>query len=150
MQVFLNQETQSLVFDRTSLLWRYVFSRSYECRYVCQQYVDNHWHSVAIAHFSKNIDNEYWIAGAVPRRSFNSGIGIYTAVAFINEFFKEHPHAIVKSGSFISNVRAYRTTLSLGFVLDKKDDRHFESSLSKGQFNNEFVNKIRSRINLDT
>jgi hypothetical protein len=136
------------MFDRASLIWSYMFSPKYECRYVCQQFINGRWKSVSIAQFSKSKDNIFWMSGAVPRELYNSGIGIYTAVAYLEKFFKTHPNAVVKSGAFLNNTRSFRMTQSIGFKLERQDDNHFESYITKEQFNNDFANRIKKRINL--
>ena len=89
LKVLMNSETQTLMFDNKRLLWNYIFFYKYERKYICQSNNGNgRWKSIALAHFSKGKNiNEYWIAGAIPKQSFNTGIGIYAAVAFVSEFF---------------------------------------------------------------
>lgn len=147
LRVLSNSETQKLMFDRKILVWRYLFSPKYECKYICQSLRDGRWKSIALAQISKGEDGVYWLAGAIPKDSFNSGNGLYAAVAIVSEFFKTHPDAVLKSGSFFFNKRAFRTTEAIGFRLEKKDDEHFESSITKEQFDNDFVRKIKNRIN---
>ena len=148
IRVLRNKETQTLMFDRRSMVWSYIFLPKCKCKYVCQRFVNGHWESVSVAHFVKGQNEVYWMSGAIPRELYNSGIGIYAAVAFLDSFFKSHPNAIVKSGAFLSNPRSFRTTTSIGFTLDKKDDNHFENSITKELFNNDFANKIKKRLDL--
>lgn len=148
IEVLLNPETKKMMFEGSGNLWRYFFPWRYYRRYVCIAKKNGKTVKIALAQFSKGKPGEFWIAGAVNKESINSGMGIYAGIAFIDQFFKEQPSAIIKSGSFSFNERAYRTTLSFGFQLDTKDDKHFESSLTKEMFDNEFVRKIKERANI--
>jgi hypothetical protein len=54
----------------------------------------------------------------------------------------------VRSGAFLTNPRSFRTTSSIGFTLDKKDENHFENSITKDLFDNDFANRIKKRLEL--
>jgi len=149
--VLTDSETRRMMFDKKKHVWNYLFSPKCECKYICHILRDGKWKPISFVRFTKGKrDNEYWLAGAIPKKLQNSGKGIYAAVAFITVFFSQHPGAIIKSGSFLFNQRAYKTTLSIGFSLDKKDTSHFESSLTETQFSNDFVHHIKSKIDLLT
>ena len=103
---------------------------------------------VGVGHFSHSEGNKFEIAGGIPSKLQNSGIGIYSCIAIVNQFFQERPDAIIISCASANNVRSFRLVTSIGFKLIKQDDRHFETFLTREMFHNDFTNSVKLRIGL--
>ena len=147
-QIVTDKSIQRFMFDDKRRVLGYFLPWKYEAKYICVLENDGVKRKIAMASFSQNHDKTYSIAGFVPTKIQNRGYGIYAAVAIINHFFKSFPEAVVRSGSFSFNERAYRTTKSVGFQLDIQDDKHFDSTLTVDQFDNDFVRKIKIRAGI--
>lgn len=147
-QIVTDSSIQHFMFDNKRKVVNYFLPWKYKVKYVCMMECDGIKKKIAMAKFSKVKGETYSIAGFVPTKIQNRGYGIYAAVAIINHFFKSFPNAVVRSGSFSFNERAYKTTKSVGFQLDVHDENHFDSTLTSEQFNNDFVRKIMIRAGI--
>lgn len=147
-QIVTDKSIQRFMFDDKRRVLGYFLPWKYEAKYVCLLEHNGVKRKIAMAKFSQNHDKTYSIAGFVPTKIQNRGYGIYSGVAFINHFFNYYPNAIIRSGSFAFNTRAFKTTKCMGFELKAQDENHFDSTLTSEQFDNEFVRTIKSRAGI--
>lgn len=144
--ILRDKAIQQIMFDNKRGVLKYFLPWTYHCKYIAIMENDGKTKRFSITTFRKDSEKGgYWIAGFVPAKMQNKGLGIYAGITFINEFFKTHPEATILSASRAANVRAFRTTLSMGFQCDVQDNRHFESSLTREQFDNDFVHYMMKR-----
>lgn len=149
LNVLFDKSIQNSMFDSGRNALSYFKPSRFCAKYVAIKEQDGKKEKICIAAFMKDSRKDVcWIAGFVPSKIQNKGFGIYGAVASLNELFKEHPQYTVFSASNASNTRAVRVTSSIGFQVYTQDEKHFESSLTKEQFDNEFVRYIKDRYNI--
>lgn len=129
---------------------RYCLPERGSCRkYVCVIETNGKKSRFAVANLTYGMPNEFWMAGAIPKERFNSGLGVCACVAVINEFFKEFPDSKIISGEFLLNQRSHRLTSALGFQTYYQDDMHSEGYLTKELFDNELVQWIKKRYQIE-
>ena len=147
--VLFDKSIQNSMFDSSRNALSYFVPNRFCAKYVAIKEQEGKEEKICIAAFMKDRrEDACWIAGFVPSKIQNKGFGIYGAVASWNELFKEHPRLTVFSASNARNTRAVRVTSSIGFHIYIQDERHCESSLTKEQFDNEFVGYIKDRYNI--
>lgn len=147
--ILFDKETQTTMFDKRWKVYKYFMPSKNMEKYIVIKEQNNKKKRLGITKFTrKTKENNYWIAAFVPQKQRNKGIGIYGGVASINELFKKHPNCTIYSSSRSSNLRAVRTTSSLGFTILVQDDKHIESALTKEKFDNGFVRYIITRYNI--
>ena len=148
LQILKDKSIQYYMFDNMRVVLRYFMPWTYCVKYVC--IIENNQISkkISIVTFTKRKDGLYSIAGFIPTKMQNRGYGIYAGIAFVKYFFQSYPNATIYSCSASYNERAFRVTKSMGFQLITQDKRHYASSLTKEQFNNEFVKKIIDRAGI--
>lgn len=148
-QILFDDSIQRFMFDNKRKLIRYILPSKDVIKFVAIREQNGKKKRIGIAQFTKgHISDSWWIAGFIPTRLQNKGLGVYVGTASINELFKRYPNCTIFSGSFSFNYRAVRTTTSLGFKTYLQDEQHFESSLTKKQFDNEFVRFVKKRCNM--
>lgn len=144
--ILWDKSVQRYMFDNKRGILAYFCPWTYYCKYICIMEDGGMRRKFSITTFREDPEKGgYWIAGFVPAKMQNRGLGIYAGITFINEFFKTHPDATILSSSNALNRRAFKTTLSMGFYCYEEDNRHFESSLTKEQFDNDFVHYMMRR-----
>ena len=147
--VLFDKSVQKDMFDSSRSALSYFIPGRFCAKYVAIKEHEGKKEKICIGAFMKDQrENVCWIAGFVPSKIQNKGFGIYGGVACVNELFKEHPQYTILSASNARNNRAVRVTSSMGFQIYVQDERHFESSLTKEQFDNEFVKLIKNRYNI--
>ena len=147
--ILFDKDIQTTMFDKRWKIIKYFKPSKNMVKYIAIKEHNGKKTRMGIAKFTrKSLENNFWIAGLVPKKLQDKGVGIYAGIACINELFKKHPDCTVFSASRSSNMRAIRTTTSFGFKVLVQDDRHFESSLTKEQFDNDFVRYIKKRGNI--
>ena len=147
--VLFDESIQHIMFDNLRKTLGYFMPGRFYEKYVVVMEQESSKERRAVCAFLKDPRKDVcWIAGFVPTRMQNKGMGVYGAVAGINELFKKHPSCTVLSASYAHNKRAIRVTTALGFRLYVNDDRHYEGSMTKAQFDNDFVKRIMRRCNI--
>lgn len=147
--ILFDKQIQKTMFDRRWKVFKYFLPSKNIEKYIVIKEQNGSKKRLGIAKFTrKTQDNVYWIAGFVPKKQQDRGLGIYVGITAINEQFKNHPNCMIYTSSRSSNMRAVRTTSSFGFKILVQDDRHVESSLTKEQFDNAFVRYIKKRGNI--
>lgn len=147
--ILFDKSTQTIMFDKRWKVIKYFMPSKFMEKYIAIKEENGKRKRLGIGKFiRKNSEDNYWIAGYVPKKHQDKGYGIYAGIACINELFKHHPECTVYSASRSSNTRAVRTTTSFGFKILVEDDKHFESSITKEQFDNDFVRYIKKRSNI--
>ena len=147
--ILFDKDIQKIMFDRRWHVIKYFKPSKNAEKYIAIKEHDGVKTRMGIIRFTRKTDeNNYSIAGFIPKKQQNKGYGIFTAIACIGELFKRHPDCKVLSSSRASNMRAVRTTSSIGFEILVQDDKHFESSLTKDQFDNDFVRYLKKRNNI--
>lgn len=149
--VLFDKSIQNIMFDNRRKALGYFMPGRFFAKYtVIRVNDDGTKERTAIGAFLKDHrKNVCWIAGFVPTEMQNKGLGVYGGIACLNELFKRSPDCTVYSASYSSNTRAVRVTTSIGFRLYVQDEKHFEASLTKEQFDNEFVRQIKRRCNIE-
>lgn len=148
LQILTDKSIQYYMFDNMRGVLRYFMPWTYAVKYVCIIENNQKKKKISIATFTKRKDGLYSIAGFIPTKMQNHGYGIYAGIAYVKTFFESHPNATIYSSSASYNERAYKTTKSMGFQLIIQDERHYASSLTREQFNNEFVKNIIVRAGI--
>ncbi|MDR2385457.1 MAG: hypothetical protein LBD80_07360 [Tannerella sp.] len=119
-------------------------------KYIISRENNHRQEDIAFVHFCYNpASQEYWFSGGIIPHLFNSGLGIYVAVAIISYFFKYNQNATVKAGTYKYNQRSLRMLQSLGFKILEYKNKEIILKLTFSYFNNEFVNKILKRIEIN-
>jgi len=148
ISIFKDKATRDFIFDGVWKMLLFFSPWRHPYQYVCIAKKNEGERKVAVCHFSHLEGNKFEIAGGIPSKLQNSGIGIYSCIAFVNQFFQERPDAIIISCASANNVRSFRMVTSIGFKLIKQDDRHFETFLTREMFDNDFTNSVKLRIGL--
>ncbi|MCI6703359.1 MAG: hypothetical protein MR455_08605 [Prevotella sp.] len=138
------------MFDNKRKVFEYFKPGKFFVKYVVIREINGKKDKIAIVAFARGKRKEdFWIAGFVPTAMQNKGLGIYSGIAGLNELFKIKPSCTAFSASYSHNTRAVRATTSMGFHINVQDDKHFESSLTREQFDNDFVRQIKKRCNIE-
>ena len=149
-QILFDKSIQHFMFDNKRKMIDYFLPSNYEVKYVVVRENEGVTKKISIMTFMKDKrDGVFWIAGFVPTRMQNKGLGLYGAIASLHELFKLYPQCEVISASYSFNTRSVRVSKSIGFSMYVQDECHFEGSLTKEQFDNEFVFRVKKRLNME-
>lgn len=148
LQILTDKTIQHYMFDNMLGVLRFFLPWTYDIKLICFIHKNGKKKRVGIAKFTQRKENLYSIAGFIPTKLHNRGYGLYSGVAIIKYFFEHYPYATIHSCSASYNKRAYKTTKAMGFQLNVEDERHFDSTLTIEQFNNDFVRKIKERAGI--
>jgi len=99
-------------------------------------------------HFFYQEQEEYFISGGILPIFFNSGIGLYACVAVLSHMFTINHEIKINTTVYKYNQRSLRMLHAIGFQLFREEENLNVLKLTNYQFDNQFVNKIRKRIEL--
>lgn len=109
---------------------------------------DNKVEDIGFAQLLDNGGDCFTIIGGLLPKYFNSGFGLYSAVAVISTFFAKYPNHTLLGGVFLHNERSLRMHPLLGFKKIREQNHRGVFQLTSATFNNSFVNRIKEKIDI--
>ena len=150
-ECFQNEEFKYMLFGNERLIqdpldW-FMNNNDSDLRYVVSLNDKNESSRIGMVLFLLRDNGRYTYLGGIHPQFFNSGLGVYVSIAAISLFFEINPYSsYLSTGIFKYNTRSLKAHTAIGFYTTEETDSEYTLMLTKKQFENDFVMKVRNKI----
>lgn len=152
IECFRNDEFQYMLYHNDPInvnnLERYIVKNDKDIKFV-GSIIDESGNlkDVGFAHFYFKEENAYTYVGGIHPKYFNHGYGVYASIAMLSLIYDLMPNIKISTGIYKHNLRSLKSDLAIGFTIIKETNEKWILELTKENFNNNFVGRVKLKIN---
>lgn len=151
IECFRNDEFQYMLYHNDPInvnnLERYIVKNDKDIKFV-GSIIDESGNlkDVGFAHFYFKEENAYTYVGGIHPKYFNHGYGVYASIAMLSLIYDLMPNIKISTGIYKHNLRSLKSDLAIGFTIIKETNEKWILELTKENFNNNFVGRVKLKI----